>query len=177
MRVIMVLPLAFASLAAVPARAQDKAFEGPRAAVLLGGDNTDAAPGTDARRGFLYGVQLGHDKNFGNFVLGADADILASEASSFVGPVRSEADRYITLAARAGVKIGGRVLAFARGGLADARVTLTPGGSIARAGFTIGGGVEAVVTGQVFLRGEYRYADYGERLRGQHYLGSVGIRF
>lgn len=68
------------------------------------------------------------------------------------------------------------LLAYVTGGLADehlsAYVSCAEGGpwcvkghwektGANRIGWTIGGGVETIVTGNVFLRGEYRYTDLG----------------
>lgn len=180
-RPILSLTLA-ASAVAFPlaAHAQadaDHAFSGPRIGAVAGYDNTDVAPGAGAADGFVYGGQIGYDYDFGRFVTGAESDFSGTTTSGRAGTATSEAAHYFTLAARAGVKPLPQVLLFARGGLAEARVRLLPGGAIDNTGYTVGGGAELALFGHAYLRAEYRYSDYGERLRGQQVLAGAGWRF
>lgn len=165
-----------ALLAASVGHAQDGAFDGPRIAAIVGVDETDSAPGRGAQSGFLYGAGLGYDRTLGAFVLGAEADVVGSQAATVEAGFVSAADRYITAAVRAGYLVTPRVLTFARGGIANARFS-TSAGAFDQTGFTVGGGAEIAVSGNVFVRGEYRYSDYGSVLRGQQYSASLGWRF
>lgn len=167
-----------AMLAVLPAaaNAQDSAFEGPRVGAIVGIDETDAAPGLGARSGLLYGVQLGYDRDFGGFVLGAEADIAASDARTETPTFTSNADRYVSAAVRAGFKLADPLLVYARSGVANARIS-TSLGRFDQTGFTVGGGAEYAVTDRLYLRGEYRYSDYGSTLRGQQYMAGLGFRF
>ena len=162
--------------AASRAEAQQPSFEGVRAEAVGGYDQTDSAPGRGAQDGALYGVRLGYDRDLGGFVLGAEGDYLLSDAASTDGAFSSEAQPYWSLALRAGLPLGDRVLAFARGGLGSARID-TSLGEADGTGFAVGGGLEARLGARFFLRGEYRYSDYGDRLRGQQYSAGLGWRF
>lgn len=167
-----------AALVMLPASAgaQDSAFDGPRVGAIVGIDETDAAPGLGARSGLLYGVQLGYDRDLGGFVLGAEADIAASDARTETPAFTSEADRYLSAAVRAGFKLADPLLVYARGGIANTRIS-TSLGRFDQTGFTVGGGAEYAVAGRFYVRGEYRYSDYGSTLRGQQYVVGLGFRF
>jgi outer membrane immunogenic protein len=172
--VILALP---AVLAAAPAAAEDGKFVGPRIAAVGGYDSTDYAPGAGAQNGAIYGVQIGYDGQSGVLVYGVEADFTGASASTRLLALTSRADHFATAAVRIGVTPTNNTLLFARGGVANARLTLAPGGSIDRTGWTAGGGGEIALTDQFFIRAEYRYSDYGQRLRGQQLVGGVGIRF
>lgn len=165
-----------AALASVPAFAQDADFQGPRIEGFAGYDQTDVAPGQGAQDGVMYGVRAGYDFDLGRVVIGAEADIAGSEASTTRAGFSSDAERYLSAGLRAGVKITEGLLVFARGGIANARIQTTLG-TFDKTGFAIGGGGEIILGGAVFGRGEYRYSDYGDRLRGQQYTVAVGYRF
>lgn len=156
---------------------EDHTFAGPRVGAIAGYDNTDIAPGAGAADGFVYGGQIGYDYDFGRFVVGAESDFAGATTSGRVGTVSSEASHYFSLAARVGVKPLPQVLLFARGGLAEAKLRLAPGGTVDNTGYTVGGGAELALLGHAYLRAEYRYADYGERLRGQQIVAGAGWRF
>lgn len=167
----------FAVLAAAPAAAEDGNFAGPRIAAVGGYDSTDYAPGAGAQDGAIYGLQIGYDLQHGALVYGVEADFTGASATTRLPALTSRADHFATVAVRAGFTPTDNILLFARGGIANARVTLTPGGSVDSTGWTAGGGGELAVTRQLFVRAEYRYSDYGQRLRGQQLVGAVGIRF
>ncbi|MCJ2185368.1 outer membrane protein [Novosphingobium beihaiensis] len=173
---LSILPIASVALA-VPVQAEDAGFSGPRAGVIAGYDRTDLAPGAGPQGGGLYGLQLGYDWNLGGVVLGVEADLAGSTADTDLPALRSDAQRYATVAARAGFEPLYGVLLFARGGVAHARVDIDPGADFDGSGFTVGGGAELALSGRLYLRSEYRYSDYGDRLRGQQVLGGVGLRF
>lgn len=149
---------------------------GPRVEAVGGYDQTDAAPGLGAQDGLLYGVRAGFDHDLGTLMLGVEGDFVLSDASTAAVNFASDAKSYWTLAVRAGLPLGEHVLAFARGGLAHADID-TSLGEANGTGFTAGGGLELGLGSSLFLRGEYRYSDYGARLRGQHYIAGIGWRF
>lgn len=152
-------------------------FEGARVAVLAGLDRTDAAPGAGASDGFFYSGQLGFDITVDPVIVGVEADVAGSTATGRVGAVRSEQGIFATAALRVGVPIGERLLPFVRAGYAYHEVRRSGASDLSSSGFTAGAGVEYGVSERLFLRGEYRYADYGDRLRGQQFLAGFGVRF
>ncbi len=152
-------------------------FAGPRVALLGGLDRTDAAPGAGASDGFFYGGQLGYDVALDSFVLGAEADVGASTANGRVGAVRSEQGVFATAAVRVGLPIGSGLLPFARAGYAYNEVDRSGAADLSSSGYTAGAGLEYAAGERLFLRGEYRYSDYGDRLRGQQFLLGTGLRF
>lgn len=162
--------------AASNAAAQQPSFDGARVEAVGGYDQTDSAPGRGAQDGALYGGRLGYDRDLGGFVLGAEGDLLLSDAASTEGAFSSQAQSYWSLALRAGLPLGDRILAFARGGIGSARID-TSLGRANGTGFAVGGGLEARLGARPFLRGEYRYSDYGDRLRGQQFTAGLGWRF
>lgn len=166
-----------ALLLASDAPAAAQTLEGPRVALLVGLDRTDAAPGAGASDGFFYGGQLGYDVAAGAFILGVEADASGSTASGRVGAVRSEQGLFATAAARVGVPVGDRLLPFVRGGYAYHEVDRDGAGNLSSGGYTVGAGLEYGVGERLFLRGEYRFSDYGDRLRGQQFLAGAGLRF
>lgn len=178
---VLALP---AVLAAAPAAAEDGHFAGPRVAAIGGWDSTDYAPGAGAQDGAVYGAQIGYDGQSGALVYGVEADFTGASASTRLPALTSRADHFATAAVRVGFTPTSNSLLFARGGVANARLTLgsgssvvSPGASVDSTGWTAGGGGEIAVTDQFFIRAEYRYSDYGQRLRGQQLVGGVGIRF
>lgn len=164
-----------AALAAPAALASP--FEGARVAAIAGLDRTDAAPGAGASDGFFYGGQLGYDVALGAVVVGAEADLGGSTATGRVGAVRSEQGLFATAAVRAGVTVGSNLLPFIRAGYAYHEVKRDGASDLSSSGYTVGAGLDYAVGERVFLRGEYRYSDYGDRLRGQQFLAGVGLRF
>lgn len=164
----------FASMAPAAVAAP---FEGPRIAVLAGLDRTDAAPGAGASDGAFYGGQIGYDLALDPVIIGVEADLGGSTATQAVGAVRSEQGVFATAAVRVGAPIGERLLPFARVGYAYHEVGRSGAADLSSSGFTAGAGAEYGFGERLFLRGEYRYSDYGDRLRGQQFLAGLGLRF
>ncbi len=126
--------------------------------------------------GFLGGAHLGYNWQYGHYLLGAEADIDASNFSSkttgSLGYAReSRIDWQSTLRARAGW-ISGPWMLFATGGLAFSQGTTSsslPGALSPFAtngerhwGWTVGAGFERAITSDTTLRLEYRYLDLGK---------------
>lgn len=122
--------------------------------------------------GIAGGVLGGYNHQFGRIVLGAEVDggladaSFGSKDSGGNGYAAFDLDANAHLRARVGVAID-RTLLFVAGGLAVARLTVDDTDPDfgkddgAHVGWTIGGGVEHAVTGNLFLRVEYLYDDYG----------------
>ncbi len=163
---------------------------GPRSATA--GDILD---GSD-QRGVIGGAHAGYDHQTGclfgeqALVFGLEGDVDgASDRGSVVGglpsgtTVSTTSDLKGSVRARAGVPLN-RVLLYATGGAAFAgfttRVRATSAGgfddtsSRARAGFTLGGGVDYAFMNDLSLRAEYRYSDYGTLTDQLNLPGPVG---
>lgn len=127
--------------------------------------------------GFLGGGQVGYNAQFGNFVLGAEADIqggwvddTAAGVVGGFGPVStsSELNWLSTVRARAGFAAD-RMLIYATGGVAwadmdfAANVGGTPfSGGETLTGYAVGGGVEWALDNNWTARAEYLYVDLGD---------------
>lgn len=150
---------------------------GWRGTALAGVERTDAAPGAGASDGFFYGGQVGYDWQVGPILAGIEGDLGGSTARQDVGGRRARQGVFATAAVRVAVPLGTRLRAFARGGYAYHTVTYDTGSAFHGSGWTLGGGGEADLSDRLFVRGEYRYSDYGSAVRGQHFLLGAGIRF
>ena len=107
------------------------------------------------------GVYAGVDTQIDRFVLGAEADILASDLEGEAGGVSVRQDWSGSLRGRAGIALDDFLL-YGTGGLAAAGVEASAGGfsdSDTRLGWTVGAGVEAKLSESLTARIEYRYTD------------------
>ncbi len=139
--------------------------------------------------GFIGGGQIGYNWQYGQFVLGIEADIQYIDnkgGSAFVGaPIlgtqlitaaSSELTYLGTVRGRLGYLAFDRTMIYATGGLAygDVEYTANVNGvqnaalayagrrSDTKFGWTIGGGVEYALTNNWTLKGEYLYYDLGK---------------
>jgi len=112
--------------------------------------------------GFVGGVQAGYNFQVApSGVLGFETDISASSIDGKAGGVKFGVDYLGTIRARAGYTMS-RVMFYATGGAAYGRGDLEIGGlsnTQFHWGWTLGGGVEAMVTPNVSARLEYLYVD------------------
>jgi outer membrane immunogenic protein len=171
--------IAIAATALVFATASP-AFAAPtglRASALAGIERTDAAPGAGAGDGFYYGGQLGYDWQLGPVIAGIEGDLGGSSAAQVIGTRRADQGVFASAAVRLAVPVTGHLRAFVRGGYAYHAVTYDVGRAFHGNGWTLGGGGEADVSARVFVRGEYRFNDYGQTVRGQQFLVGAGLRF
>ncbi|WP_296676594.1 porin family protein [Novosphingobium sp.] len=166
--------LALSGLAAGAAQAESPTI---RATALAGLERTDSAPGTGAADGIYYGGQLGADWDLGGVQLGVEGELGESTASALVGTNRARQGVFASAALRLAVPLTGQLRVFARGGYAYHRISYDTGPDFSGSGYTLGAGAEADLSGPLFVRGEYRYSDYGSTVRGQQFLGGVGLRF
>lgn len=132
--------------------------------------------------GYSYGVHAGGNMQFGNVVLGVEADAdFSNIRGSFVDPPgplafdpggkgRTHVDLHGSLRVRLGYAFG-RFMVYGTGGLALARFDSTytrwddsVSESITKtlAGYTVGAGIEYAVTNNITIRGEFRHTDYGQ---------------
>jgi len=174
-------------------------FEGARVEGLLGYDSQQAPfPGDAAdSNGILYGVAAGYDLRRGNLVLGAEAELTGASTDTRGDGVFAPGDRIVIDAGR-DLYAGGRVgfvvapttMVYGKLGYTNARVDIDYRGAAGGAGLAArdsdtsggvraGAGAEVAVAGNTYVKGEYRYSDYGSRTidhRHQLVIGA-GFRF
>ncbi len=163
------------------------------ACAFLGGDPTpySFSGSQDGNfSGMVGGVAVGYNYQWGRLVLGAEADLNASEASSApvsifsanpfgllpieVGSFTTELDWYGTLRGRLGYDIAGGFMVYGTGGLAYGHVSNSIGYSVGsfsesssssgmRTGWTAGAGAEMALfkSDRLRLKAEYLYTDFG----------------
>jgi outer membrane immunogenic protein len=143
------------------------------------------APGFsgDFDTGLIGGVHAGYDVQFGSIVVGGIIDISATDVSDKQNGFSTTPARYTitrdldylaTLRARLGYAVGNSFLVYGTGGLAYGDVnfsyeqpgsgatTTTSGGQRNDFGYTVGAGVEAMVTSNISVGLEYLYTDLGK---------------
>lgn len=177
--------LGVVAFAAAPALAADVVYEeppapapiiesapvaswaGPYLGVQLGygfGGNVDAGGNEIDTDGVLGGVFGGWNFQNGQFVYGLEADVNGSgmKGSNAGVEARSRVDGSVR--ARLGVAVTDDILVYGTAGGAAERLEVSAAGaddSQTMLGYTVGAGVDARMTEQVFARAEYRYTDYG----------------
>ena len=160
--------------ASVPAFAEERApFTGPHAELIAGYDAVDTNTAIGTPDGILYGFNLGYDMQVGGALIGAEAEVVDSDAHRF--GLKTDRDLYV--GARVGFAIGDRALAYAKAGYTNARFEATGAGGANADGVRVGAGLEYKLGGKVFVKGEYRYSNYEAGLERQQVVGGVGIRF
>jgi outer membrane immunogenic protein len=129
--------------------------------------------------GFIGGGQLGFNYQInGGLVVGAETDIAISGISGTAGGVNFGMDYLGTVRARVGYAAD-RVLLYGTGGLGYGRGDLSIGGLSNKQtqwGWTIGGGIEAMIAPQLSARIEYLYMDLGHDTYGS-ILGPMNVGF
>ena len=156
----------------MPAAAAEP-FTGPHVEAIAGYDRTDVGPGLGAAGGLLYGIGAGYDVALDRIRVGGEVEANDSTAAQAVTGVERRVGRSLYAGVRAGVVVASRLLVYAKGGYANGRF----GDSFTGDGLRIGGGGEFALTGQAFLRAEYRFSDYGQEARGQTWVAGLGLRF
>jgi outer membrane immunogenic protein len=135
-----------------------------------GHSNWDTSAASIGISGGVAGGTAGYNWQFGNAVLGLEADVdwanLKGTSSSALCPAGcTTSDTWLsTVRGRAGYAFGG-VLPYITGGLAmgDIRAA-TPGfagASSSNAGWTVGGGIEFALPGNWSAKAEYLHVDLG----------------
>jgi len=196
-----ILILAAATMmAATPAIAQTgpaETFNGPRVEGLIGYDRASSPYPGDAAdsSGILYGVAAGYDVRQGNLVFGGEAELTGASTDTRADGAFVAGDRIVVDAGRdlyAGGRIGyvvtPRAMAYGKLGYTNARTDVDYRGGAGGAafsegrnsgGFRVGAGAEVAMRDNIYVKGEYRYSDYGSTAldhRHQLVLGA-GFRF
>jgi len=144
-------------------------------------------------RALFAGLQGGYNFQAGNFLYGLEADLGGMDVSgsrtfSIAAPLNSvtvsaSGGLYGDITARAGFSYGSALL-YAKGGFAfftgDVKVA-DGGANISQnsgtfAGWTLGGGVEFMITPRWTVKGEYLYYDFGNN-NFSSILGPASARF
>lgn len=188
---------------AAPAFAQDvpveqAPFTGARAEAILGYDRVaDGEDNSNGKDGLLYGGAIGYDAQVGGVVLGVEGEITGSTVKTRTNNlltagdnVRVKAGRDLYAGARVGFVISPDTMIYAKGGYTNARFNTDYRVGTARIeqgdnldGFRVGAGIERKLSGNAYVKGEYRYSHYGELdgynidLDRHQVLAGVGVRF
>jgi outer membrane immunogenic protein len=129
--------------------------------------------------GFVGGIQAGYNYQFApNGVLGVETDISATSIEDKSGGVKFGMDYLGTIRGRAGYTLD-RVMFYVAGGAAYGRGALDVLGltnNQVHWGWTLGGGIEAMVTPNVSARLEYLYVDLAKE-NYQSVLGPASIGY
>jgi len=195
--------LVFAALAAsafaTPAFAQDAPFTGLRAEGVVGYDKVKDGTGQDAGSsdGVTYGGAIGYDLQIGGAVIGAEAELTGSTTDTRADSLLVAGDRLtvdmgrdIYLGGRVGVAVTPTTLLYAKAGYTNARVETTYETAVSRTrisedmeGYRLGAGAEVALSGNMYLKGEYRYSNYGSidgydiDVDRHQVVAGIGIRF
>lgn len=165
--------LAVAAVAA-PAHAESPQIYG---GVVAGIERTDTGPGAGARDGFYYGINLGAEWRLGPITAGVEGELGESSARAADLPGQPAQGLFANAAVRLAVPITDGTRVFARGGYAYHRIERTAAPDFDGHGYVVGAGGEVDLTDNVSLRGEYRFSDYGQTVRGQHFVAVLTWRF
>ncbi len=144
-------------------------WAGPYAGLSFGYgfSGSTEGPGTDIDTdGWLGGVFGGYNFQNGMLVYGAEADFNISDVNGEDGGVSSRSRMDGSLRGRLGAAVTDNVLIYGTAGAAAERQRISVAGdrdTQAMLGYTVGAGVDALLTDNVFGRVEYRYTDYGSQ--------------
>jgi outer membrane immunogenic protein len=125
---------------------------------------SDDGLGTIDIEGALAGGTVGYNHQIGQFVVGLEADGAWSGIEGDDAGFETSIDWLSTVRGRVGFALD-NFLIYGTGGAAIGEVTYFDGvdeDSDTRVGWTAGGGVEAALTDNISIKGEYLYVDLGE---------------
>jgi outer membrane immunogenic protein len=178
------------ALAAVPALAQDKPFQGPSVTVIGG---VDVGQSFDqAKAGVLYGGQLGYDWQSNNIVFGIEGEVTGAttkKCTSSGGTISAcqKADRDLYIGGRIGTVVGESTLLYAKAGYANGRQVFeirdsaTPSNNYSNGGTSdgirVGAGIEKRIGKNLTAKTEYRYSNYGGDYSRHQGVVGLGFRF
>lgn len=140
---------------------------GPYAGISLGygwGDAEAPAGNEFDTDGFLGAVFAGYNFEFGSVVAGVEGDLGYSGVEGENAGVSVDSGIEGSLRARLGYAFSPDVLPYITAGVAGKNVEVSAGGASdenTMVGWTAGAGVDVKVTENMFVRGEYRYTDFG----------------
>jgi len=172
---ILILAAVAAGIVATPAFAQtaQAPFTGLRIEGVAGYDSL--RDGHSSNDGLVYGGAVGYDVQLNTLVIGAEGELTGSttdtRASNLVAPgdrFRVGMGRDVYLGGRVGFPLNATTMAYAKGGYTNARVdtrydvgTASTRDHINLEGFRLGAGLEHQLGANTYIKGEYRYSNYG----------------
>ncbi|MEN2786871.1 outer membrane protein [Sphingomonas qilianensis] len=186
---------------AAPAFAQDvpveaAPFTGPRVEAIAGYDHLGGENGSD---GVVYGGQIGYDAQVGGVILGVEGELTGATTKSDDANVLAAGDRFRVKAGRdlyAGARLGYAIspvaMIYAKAGYTNAQIEsrYTAGVVTIRdkedaEGYRLGAGLEYKMSGNAYVKAEYRYSNYNNLDGGDvdidldrhQVLAGVGVRF
>lgn len=121
--------------------------------------------GTHDHDGFNGGAFAGVQGQNGSIVYGVEGDVGYNGAKGSNAGIDTKSGVEGSLRARLGYAVNDRVLLYGTGGgAAESLKASTVVGSDRKTmlGYTVGAGADVKVTEKVFVRGEYRFTDYGK---------------
>jgi outer membrane immunogenic protein len=178
MRIFAISALALATVATPAfAQADEDSFTGGHIEVIGGIDHV--SDGNSGDTGGVYGIAAGYDFDLGNLVGGIEGEAALSTANDCVGVACVEAGRDLYAGGRLGIKVGGRSVAYIKGGYTNARAKGTLSGTTLTTddfdGVRVGVGAMTTVNGHFFVKAEYRYSNYEQGVT--RHQGVVGVGF
>lgn len=143
------------------------------AGVLVGGARTseefngtlNASGNAD---GYSIGLFGGGNAQMGNLVMGVEAELGTTFGDVTLGGLNTDQESNMAGRVRAGVAVNDRVLLFFTTGLANTSVELTAPNEVSSdvdlVGWQAGIGAEALISSNIFVRGDYIYTNYFDEL-------------
>lgn len=144
-------------------------WAGPYAGLHLGygfGGKVREPGNTIGTQGFTGGAFGGYNFQDGQFVYGVEGDVNYSNLKGSNAGTRARTTIDGSIRGRAGFAATDDVLIYGTAGVAAERLRVSDAGgreTNPMLGYTVGAGVDAKLTDQVFGRVEYRFTDYARR--------------
>lgn len=144
-------------------------WSGPYVGVTGGygfGSARSDVTGSDSLRGFNGGAFAGVQGQSGQFVYGVEGDGGYDGAKANPGTTTVKGGIDGSLRGRLGYAVTDAVLLYGTGGGAARHLRISDAAgsdSGVALGWTAGAGIDAKMTDNVFVRGEYRFTDYGAK--------------
>ena len=147
-----------------PVVSWEGAYLGLNAGYGFGGRTLGAAGGPITTNGWLFGGFAGYNFQNGAFVYGLEGDVGYSGINGGNGTTYSRQGLEGSLRARLGYAVTDDILLYTTAGGAATQQRIYDAAGTAAAGafgWTVGAGIDAKVTDNMFGRVEYRYSDFG----------------
>jgi outer membrane immunogenic protein len=160
---------AVALAAATPAYAQDSAsLTGGYVQALAGYDHGKVS-GIDSDDGIAFGAGAGYDFALSSTVFAG----IEGEAMLTTGEIAGfDVKRDLYAGIRIGAEVAPGTSLYLKGGYSNLRIAGDNGD-----GIRVGGGLEHRFSGNLFVKGEYRYTNYEADASRHQLLAGLGIRF
>ncbi|NIJ30495.1 outer membrane immunogenic protein [Sphingomonas insulae] len=171
----LILAALVAGSVATPALAQTAPapFTGLRIEGIAGYDALRDGHASDD--GIVYGGAVGYDVQLNNLVVGAEGELTGSTTDTRTDNLLVSGDRFrvgmgrdLYVGGRVGFPLNPTTMAYAKAGYTNARVeTRYDVGSASTRdhtdldGFRLGAGLEHQLGANTYVKGEYRYSNYG----------------